>query len=67
MTVANASAGLINAVECIDLIVSDEEQNEEAVPGRGQKIKRKQHKDPALLQAEQILEAGHHAVNMQQG
>lgn len=47
--------------------VSDEEQNEETFPGRSQKTKQKQQKDPALLQAEQILEAGHHAINMNQG
>lgn len=47
--------------------VSDDEQETVTIPGRiktGPKNKRAQQRDPGLLQAEQILQAGSHAINL---
>lgn len=49
--------------------VSDDEQDTAIMPGAlkaGQKTKRFQQRDPGLLQAEQILKAGSHAINLYQ-
>ena len=49
--------------------ISDDDQDVSAVPGRvkpNQKNRRTQQRDPGLVQAEQILEAGSNAMSMHQ-